>query len=477
MTAFIVTGWVTFLVAAVAGWYRLQEDVDEFCGRRERKESQNENIQRLSNGVVDSGASGSDSDDEQPRLKVAAAELLETLCDLQLVTGTAILIAGLAQGDNLSFYHEAIISSYWNLTLSSFWAAQQGNNKYKEIKDLPSFVRTSAIWCTLILSIFFQSRQTLHDYFKHGYWNALDGDRCFRLNHDHSGEGNGWLWIVGLSLYAFVLSARLLRHIIILFRRITKKRTISADGNTAFEMNHNQGGEGNSWLWIIGLSVYGYIMLLLLSKCLFARFLRIVRKETRRDTNLPFESSQPRIRWNNIASFDFIGGDLDDFRECLQTNGASDSWLNGLLEWIPRILYFHVLDEWLLGKFEEVRKRQLYRILLWAPTVFSFSLTNFLAVWSYGSASFGMDTLAILGYLSWNTLDIIDAKVSNHALVDGEMSWGFGQVLPMVLLGAISFSALDVYQKGKERRNKVKPKVKGPGHLLRSAWQCGTCCL
>ncbi len=59
--------------------------------------------------------------------------------------------------------------------------------------------------------------------------------------------------------------------------------------------------------------------------------------------------------------------------------------------------------------------------------------------------------------MSWNTLDIIDAKVSNLHLVDppeSEMSWGFGQVLPMVLLGTIVFSALDVFWEEKDKEKK-----------------------
>jgi len=34
------------------------------------------------------------------------------------------------------------------------------------------------------------------------------------------------------------------------------------------------------------------------------------------------------------------------------------------------------------------------------------------------------------------------------------MSWGFGQVLPMVLLGTIVFSALDVFWEEKDKEKK-----------------------
>ena len=98
-----------------------------------------------------------------------------------------------------------------------------------------------------------------------------------------------------------------------------------------------------------------------------------------------------------------------------------------------------------------------YQCLKVPCRILAFLLTSFLAVCSYGSGSFGIETIAILGYLTWNTLDVIDAKVSNLHLIDppeSEMSWGFGQVLPMVLLATIVFSALDVLG-GERQREKM----------------------
>ncbi|KAG0127099.1 hypothetical protein HOY82DRAFT_672276 [Tuber indicum] len=383
MTAFLFTGWFTFLVAVIPSWHRFLADLKKFNNRRKGR-APNENVQPPrphqsadQPGTPPNASEGqSRTNTNEPRLKTAADKLLETLCDLQLATGTGILIAGLAQGENLNFYHEAIIASYWNLTLNSFWAAQLSNKKYKDIKDLPSFVRTSAIWCTVILSIFFQSRQTLHNYPRHGYWNPLDGDRCYRLNHDHSREGNAWLWIVGLSIYAFILSIRLLKHI-------------------------------STWYW------------------------KSIRKK-------------------------------DDPLERLQENKSDYLWLNWIFKWTWRIFSFDALDKWLVGEFKSdidnwtPWKRRLYWVPEWILRILGFALANFLAIWSFGSASFGMETLGILGYVSWATLDIIDAKVSNQDLVNNEMSWGFGQILPMVLLGNITFSALDVYQDDKKREKAKK---------------------
>ena len=315
---------------------------------------------------------------EEPRLKIAVEQLLAPLCDLQVATGTAIIIAGLAKGHELTYYHESLIASYWNVTLNSFWAAQLSNNKYDYVGDLPSFVRTSAVLCTLVLSIYFQSRQIIHDY-NGEYWDVLDGTHCYLLNHDHSGEKQAWLWIVGLSLYASIL-------------------TIS------------------------------------LSTPLVARILRIAMKSRgtgttteSADRNEPLESRNRKSLTARI-SFDFVDEQVEKLSQSLKQKG---------------------------GKY-----KRLQWPLAWTIRIFSFLLINFLAVWSLGTGSFGIETLALLGYLAWNTLDVIDIKVSNLALVDPpETAWGFGQVLPVILVGVIIFSALDVYKNDKERKAERNKKL------------------
>ena len=54
----------------------------------------------------------------------ANIRILESLCDLQLFTGTATVIAGLARWDVVSFYHLTFITNYRNLALNGFWAAR-----------------------------------------------------------------------------------------------------------------------------------------------------------------------------------------------------------------------------------------------------------------------------------------------------------------------------------------------------------------
>jgi hypothetical protein len=65
------------------------------------------------------------------------------------------------------------------------------------------------------------------------------------------------------------------------------------------------------------------------------------------------------------------------------------------------------------------------------------------AIWSYGS-TFGplviIEIVAYFGLSAWSVFDIIDLKLSNKPLLDGsESTWGFGQVLPVVLLMLVGF--------------------------------------
>ena len=531
MTAFLFTGWLTFCVAAIPGYYRFLEDDRKFRKRRGKRlwyhrlleafrnisnqEDQNRrwykrllagfhegraqgseghrdgssqpqfnghgafemgpiqssspssipSIQRIGqqgvptnqaqdiSTVTNHSTSGSNNTDTPWQMSAAVA-FLEPLCDLQLATGTAILIAGLAQGKDLNYYHESFISSYWGLTLNSFWAARISSDKYDAVDDLPSFVRTSAILCSLILSIFFQSREIFHSYPQHGNWNPADGSRCYLLNHDQSGEGQAWLWLVGLSIYALALSLRLLRHVFAYIRPPVQNESESSRETLSVEANEAEGVGGTTVLWIIGCLIH-----------LLAGLLRLLRKVTRvcRPT-LPIAAHHSTIdpsnvvRGNDVFEFDFMNGNLTDFRKCLQDSEGKWSWLNNILTCGQRIFSFHALDIWLVTRDKErTPNRGLWQrlgdwILQWPLRILIFALTNFLAVWSFGSGSFGMETLALLGYLAWNTLDIIDSKISNRYLVQNELAWGFGQVLPMVLLGTFIFGALDVYQVRKDKK-------------------------
>jgi hypothetical protein len=53
-----------------------------------------------------------------------------------------------------------------------------------------------------------------------------------------------------------------------------------------------------------------------------------------------------------------------------------------------------------------------------------------------------------LGFTSWATYDIFGLKMQNADLVeDVETGWGFGQILPVVLLAIVLFNVVDAVAK------------------------------
>jgi hypothetical protein len=73
-----------------------------------------------------------------------------------------------------------------------------------------------------------------------------------------------------------------------------------------------------------------------------------------------------------------------------------------------------------------------------------WSLTEFLAVWSFGEGFYPVDICVYAAWAAWNTYNILDMKLINvQFLTDSETKWGFGQVLPLVLLASIAFGMFD----------------------------------
>ena len=200
MVAFLFTGWLTFGLAAIVGYHKFIDDCRTLKIRVSKSRAPNDvDLQAQSEPSTLTQAAPAASmqpaverpgpsiglphestgeiarrspEENDSRWTKVAKGILAPLCDLQAATGTAILIAGLAQGSNLTYYHELIVASYWNITLNSFWAAQISNPKYCDMKDLPSRVRNSTVLCSSILSVYFQAREVKHEYWS-GYWDPF----------------------------------------------------------------------------------------------------------------------------------------------------------------------------------------------------------------------------------------------------------------------------------------------------------------
>jgi hypothetical protein len=269
------------------------------------------------------------------RLRTFAQILLDSLCDIQIVTGTAMLIAALVQIESITFYHEQLIYNYWSLTLNSFWAARAGDmdiNARSESSTAGSVkpsiwhirTRTFAIFCTVFISTVFTTLITLREKRR---WDPFSSGYCF-LTHDKSSPNAIWLWISGLALYSLYLVLYL---------------ATARDGRVG---------------WID------------------EKFIQL--------------KQNVRERYQNT--------------------------ITGCCPWF----------------------------ISYAPAIFLWLFLQFLAFWSYGDEESLLIVLAYIGVAAWSTYDIIDYKLYNKSLLeDSESAWGFGQVLPVVLLALIALSTFD----------------------------------
>ena len=86
-------------------------------------------------------------------------------------------------------------------------------------------------------------------------------------------------------------------------------------------------------------------------------------------------------------------------------------------------------------------------------------LIQFISIWSYGGSdsiwTSAFYVLAYIGFNVWNTYDILTLKLLNKALLrSDEDKWGYGQVLPMIMLLQLVFNAVDIWrQQGKRLKS------------------------
>lgn len=135
--------------------------------------------------------------------------MLDPLCDLQVITGAGVVIAGLTEGENLSFYHQAMVADYWWLTINSLFLAVVSTRqavKAKQYSDFRLRFRQAAILVTVALAIVFLSLQAVA---VTRHWDWLGSGKCYR-SLDVSESSSLWLWIAGLCLHEATSIAELI---------------------------------------------------------------------------------------------------------------------------------------------------------------------------------------------------------------------------------------------------------------------------
>jgi hypothetical protein len=86
------------------------------------------------------------------------------------------------------------------------------------------------------------------------------------------------------------------------------------------------------------------------------------------------------------------------------------------------------------------------RAALNIPFIVEWAFLRFFALGAWGDDNSITVILALFGFVAWNSYDLIDYKLSNADLATNESDWGFGQVLPIALLGLILLQISDSIQ-------------------------------
>lgn len=200
MVSFLAISWVTILFACRIAWHDLTEWwkskpwyvwdwLDDYLARAAPVRAGGVSLRQVASGA---------GVDRRPEGVRRVKKLLEPLCDLQLITGVGILVAGFSQISTISFYHEQQVMNYWYLTLNSFWAARIDYLHAGEI-DLRTWVHRFAVVLSSVLGVSFQVfvnlRETLDT------WDSVVGP-CYRWADGTS----SWPWVAGGTIYSIALA-------------------------------------------------------------------------------------------------------------------------------------------------------------------------------------------------------------------------------------------------------------------------------
>ena len=142
------------------------------------------------------------------RIRVATENVLMLLIDLQIVTCLAIMIAGTSQLATMSFYHQALMSDYWMLTLNSLWAAGKATGRpikvnHSSLQPVQEALRDLLVIAFLVLASFFSVKTNL---IFNREWDFLSSGKCFRYGYES--PISSWFWTAGLliNLALYLLS-------------------------------------------------------------------------------------------------------------------------------------------------------------------------------------------------------------------------------------------------------------------------------
>lgn len=167
-----------------------------------------------------------------PGLEIAK-EMLGPLCDLQLVTSMAVLIAGLVQWPEITYYHEQFVLQYWWLTINSCWVTRNNYNwddgegeseqepsgrelREQEFRDREEqhqqrrprarhdFRNCESESWRLTVRRYFLAMGGMVLLREERHWDPFSSGFCY-IDNDVTSRESFWFWHAGVALYALVL--------------------------------------------------------------------------------------------------------------------------------------------------------------------------------------------------------------------------------------------------------------------------------
>ncbi|KAM7185521.1 hypothetical protein V8F20_011777 [Naviculisporaceae sp. PSN 640] len=459
-TSFLFVSWLTIALAAILAVHEFRLAIQRFRVWRERRSPAREKARNSpsshiglsvsetttpaldANSPTNTRPDNLTGDDEATKQRTPGPntaelppklhkliQLLGHICDIQVVTALAIIVAGVAQWNRISYYHEVLVTQYFQLTLDSFWAARINYMDFYQIEHvhdnltIPTHssvsgrgsvtsssrqhqvriarisssyyddrqprlqVRRAAVLCACILAAVWHFRLYFRENVGPQHWNEGPSGPCYRyLDRSHPVAALV-VRTTGLVVFCFALGVTLLGY------------PWAGKVHARYE-----------WLRMKGMSWAR------------GRFSNSLRRydllRARKIRGLP-GSSRTELTWEKQAS------SHDSPRE------SSGTERKGRLQ---------LVTEWTLTLgLLAVNSFILLIILL---------IVQWLAIWTYGDGFYPLLWFCYFCFNVWNTISVISLLILNRPLVDPEeWEWGFGQVLPMVLLLAIVFVTIDVFSR------------------------------
>ena len=186
---------------------RQPENIPPPVSRQSTRSTLSQDLSKLS-PVFPSRNSTIPTTEDEPAVVASCRKLMYPVCDIQIITGLAMLITGVVTFHKISFYYEQFVVNYWWLTLNSLWVSRidytTASSMYNGLRyDL----RRLTILASVVLSCTFQGLVAVRE---NNDWDPVTSGRCY-VSSDLGGAdyGQNLFWLAGTALYGLVLVATL----------------------------------------------------------------------------------------------------------------------------------------------------------------------------------------------------------------------------------------------------------------------------